>query len=96
MNTVAQLALNQANGILKIATMAVPLKYVSNFWRSLEISLIKCKVELKFRWRRDCVLSVLGNENGYANVDSDNVFLLSKAQNYMFLSSLYQQKTIKN
>ena len=28
------------NGILKTATIAVPLKYLSNFWRSLEMSLI--------------------------------------------------------
>ena len=36
-----------ANGILKIATIAVSLKYLSNFWRSLEMPLINCKVELK-------------------------------------------------
>ena len=30
-NTVAQPAPNQANGILKNATFAVPLKYISNF-----------------------------------------------------------------
>ena len=35
------------NGILKNATIAVPLKYLSNFWRSFEIPLINCKVELK-------------------------------------------------
>ena len=26
--------------------VAVPLKYLSNFWRSLEMPLINCKVEL--------------------------------------------------
>ena len=26
--------------------IAVPLKYLSNFWRSLEMPLINCKVEL--------------------------------------------------
>ena len=30
--------------------IAVPLKYLSNFWRSLEIPLINCKVELSLRW----------------------------------------------
>ena len=34
-NTVAQPALNGANVILKNATIAVPLKFLSNFWRSL-------------------------------------------------------------
>ena len=28
------------NGVLKNATIAVPLKYLSNFWRSLEMPLI--------------------------------------------------------
>ena len=32
-----------ANGILKNATTAVSLKYVSNFLRSLEMLLINCK-----------------------------------------------------
>ena len=46
-NREAQPAPNPANGILRNTTTAVPLKYFSNFWRSLEMSLINCKVELK-------------------------------------------------
>ena len=30
--------------------IAVPLKYLSNFWRSLEMPLINCKVELSLKW----------------------------------------------
>ena len=37
--------------------IAVPLKYLSNFWRSLEIPLINCKVELSLTWIENCVLS---------------------------------------
>ena len=48
-NTEAQ-ADNAVNGILKNATIAVPLKYLNNFWRLLEMPLINCKVELKLRW----------------------------------------------
>ena len=33
----------------KIVKIAVPLKYLSNFWRSLEMSLINCKVELSLK-----------------------------------------------
>ena len=36
------------NGILKNATIAAPLKNLSNLWRSLKMPLINCKVELKF------------------------------------------------
>ena len=33
----------------------VPLKYLSNFWRTLEMPLINCEVELILTWSRDCV-----------------------------------------
>ena len=35
------------NGIKNGVKIAVPLKYLSNFWRLLEIPLINCKVELQ-------------------------------------------------
>ena len=38
--------------------IAVPLKYLSNFWRSLEIPLINCKVELSLKWYERCLLTV--------------------------------------
>ena len=50
-NTVAE----GANGILKNETIAVPLKYLSNFWRSLEVPLINCKVELKLKLTKYCI-----------------------------------------
>ena len=37
------------NGIFKSKTITVPLKYLSNFLRSLQMPLIKCKVELKLK-----------------------------------------------
>ena len=69
-NTVAQ-ADNAANGILNNATIAVPLKYLSNFWRSLKMPLNNCKVELKPKSTNYCVLSAAGNYN--ANGNDDNV-----------------------
>ena len=30
---------------------------MSNFWRSLEIPLINCNVELSLRWSENCVLT---------------------------------------
>ena len=77
-NTVAQLAPNQANGILKTTTIYVASKYPSNFWRSLEMALINYKAELKLRWTKHCVLSVLGNENDNDNADSNNVIFTIK------------------
>ena len=38
--------------------IVVPLKYLSNFWRSLEMPLINCKVELSLKWYERCLLTV--------------------------------------
>ena len=32
------------------------LKYLSNCWRSLDLSLINCEIELDLLWTKDCVL----------------------------------------
>ena len=37
--------------------IAVPQKYLSNFWRSLEMPLINCKVELSLKWYERCLLT---------------------------------------
>ena len=41
------MVIDDNNGILKNATIAVPLKYLSDYQRSLEMPFINCKVELK-------------------------------------------------
>ena len=51
-NPVAQPNQDQANGILRNATIAVLLKYLSNFWRLLEMLSINRKVELKLKWAK--------------------------------------------
>ena len=37
-------------------TIAIPLKYLGNFWRSLDISLINCEITLILSWYKECVL----------------------------------------
>ena len=73
--------------------------------------VIRIKVELKFKLTNYCVLSTAGNYNANSNVNhnvngnvndnfngnvNEKIFLLSNTQNDMFLSSLYQQETIKS
>ena len=45
------------NGTKKGVKIAVLLKYLSNFWRSLEMPLINCKVELSLKWYERCLLT---------------------------------------
>ena len=42
------------NGIIRNTAISVLLKYLSYFWRSLEMSLINWKVELKCKWMSHC------------------------------------------
>ena len=35
----------------------VPLKYLSNFWRTLDMPLINCEVSLTLTWFENCVLT---------------------------------------
>ena len=37
--------------------LVVPLKYVSNFFRSLELPLVNCKIDLELTWHKDCMIS---------------------------------------
>ena len=36
--------------------IAIPLKYLGHFWRSLDIPLIKCEITLVLSWYKECVL----------------------------------------
>ena len=52
----------KANGTKNGVKIAVPLKYLSNFWRSLEMPLINCKVELSLKWYERCLLTAATTE----------------------------------
>ena len=41
------------NGNTKDVEIIVPLKYLSNFWRTLEMPLINCEVELILTWSKN-------------------------------------------
>ena len=45
------------DGNTKDVEILVTLKYLSNFWRTLEMSLINCEVELILTWSKNCVIS---------------------------------------
>ena len=41
--------MSNENNILN-TEVVVPLKYLSNFWKSFDLDLIKCKIELDLLW----------------------------------------------
>ena len=39
--------------------LAIPLKYLDNFWRALNIPLISCEVFLELKWNKNCIITSL-------------------------------------
>ena len=46
-----------AAGNTKDVEIIVPLKYLSNFWRTLEMPLINCEVNFILTWSKDSVIT---------------------------------------
>ena len=63
-------AVNNTNSSVKEAKIVVPLKYLSNFWRSLEMPLINCKVYLELNWIEDSILSSAGDTAKFTITDT--------------------------
>ena len=45
--------------------LVVPLKYVSSFFRSLEIPLVNYKIDLELTWHKDCMMSSVNATAGH-------------------------------
>ena len=39
------------------AEVMVPLKYLSNFWKCLDLPLINYEIELDLLWSKECIIS---------------------------------------
>ena len=55
----------------------VPLKYLSNFWRTLEVPLINCEVELILTWSSGCVIiyTDVANQNPTFTITETNLYV---------------------
>ena len=62
--------------------VVVPLKYLSNFFRSLEMPLINCKIKLNLTWKKECVLSTDAG---------DAVFIINDTKMYVPVVNLSKE-----
>ena len=82
------------NDRTKDVEIMVPLKYLSNFWRTLEMPLVNCKVNLILTWSSTCVLIATGvqNQNATFVITSTKLYVpvvtLSTQENTKFLQHL--------
>ena len=74
----AKITAQTGNDGTKDVEIMVPLKYLSNFWRTLEMPLINCEVNLILTWSSNCVLIATDVQNQAATFTITDV-------NFMFL-----------
>ena len=78
----------------KDVEIMVPLKYLSNFWRTLEMPLINCEVSLILTWSSTCVLIAtrVNNQNAKFAITNTKLYVpvvtLSTQENTKFLQQL--------
>ena len=76
------------NDNTKDVEIIVPLKYLSNFWRTLEMPLINCEVNLILTWSKDCVITNSTGEGRFKIIETklyDPVVILSTQDNAKLL-----------
>ena len=76
------------NGTKGVEIM-VPLKYLSNIWRTLEMPLINCEVNLILTWSSTCVLIATNIQNQAAT------FAITDTKLYVPVVTLSTQKNTK-
>ena len=79
------------DGNTKDVEILVPLKYLSNSWRTLEMPLINYEVELILTWSKNCVISSATGETKFAIAETKlyiPVVTLSTGDNAKLLQQL--------
>ena len=82
------------DGGTKDVEIMVPLKYLSNFWRTLEMLLINCEVNFILTWSSTCVLVATGvlNQTATFTITGAKLYVpvvtLSTKENTKFLQQL--------
>ena len=75
----------------KEVEIMVPLKYLNNFWRTIEMPLINCEVNLILTWSSNCVITNSDGAGTFAITDTKlyvPVVTLSTQENTKFLRQL--------
>ena len=65
------------DGEINGAEIMIPLKYPSNFWRTLEMPLINCEVELILNWSANRVIisTNVANQNPTFTITETNLYV---------------------
>ena len=90
-----------ANKVVKNKTeVVIPLKPLNNFWKSLNVPLINCEVELILNWSKNCVLADItvrvAQGDNPANVAPTGLeFKITDTKLYVPIGTLSKENDIK-
>ena len=85
-NTGADPNFNVAHRLWKTIKIVVPQKYVSNFFRSLELPLINTELYMELNWRKYSVLS---------NINQNSIFQITEGELYIAVGTLNTENNDK-
>ena len=85
------------DGIINVEIM-VPLKYLSNFWITLEMPLINCEVELILNWSANCVIvyTVVVNQVPTFTITETNLYVSAVTLSTQLVLRVYKMNEIVN
>ena len=82
--------------------LAIPFKYLGNFWRALNILLISCEVSLELKWNKNCVITSLEERQVDAgppvvrdNAPTGATLAINDCKLYIPVVTLYKDNEIK-
>ena len=86
------------NGMQEVE-LTIPLKYLGNFWKALNIPLISCEVSLELKWDKNCIITTLeqrdiggGNRD---NAPTGATLAINDCKLYIPAVTLYKDDEIK-
>ena len=88
-NLKVKLTVQTGNNNTKNIEIMVPLKYLSSFWRTLEMHLINCEITLDLNWSEKCVIAATNVAN------QGTTFSITDAQLYVLVVTLSAQNNAK-
>ena len=89
-----QITVQTGNGGTNDVEIMAPLKYLSIFWRTLEVSLSNCEIFPQWKWSKNCILvaGTAANENPEFKITDTKLYVsvvtLSTQDNIKLLKQL--------
>ena len=83
----------------KCIELAIPLKYLDNFWRALNMPLISCEVSLELKWNKKWVITSIQRElnldGGNTAASTDAILSITDCKLYISVVTLSKDDEIK-